>query len=166
MKALPPGLLLRPATNADGQAVAELIVGILTRYGLSPDHTSTDIDLTDLQGFYRDGLFDALVEKDSGRIIGTVGLHPLDGTSVELRKMYLDPAFRGRGLGRFLLNYALEESRQRGFKRVVLETATILTEALNLYRSAGFKPCQALHAPAKRCDLTMELLLEPAASVR
>jgi putative acetyltransferase len=161
MKSLSPGLELRAATNADCGAVTELVVGILARYGLSPDHTSTDVDLGDLEGFYHKsgGCFDVLIDTASGRVVGSVGLWPLDPASVELRKMYVRAAFRGRGLGRFLLDHALVEARRRRFNRVVLETATVLKEALQLYRSAGFQPCEALHAPAKRCDLTMELRL-------
>ena len=161
VKSLPSGFQLRPATNADCPAVTDLIVCILTRYGLSPDHSTTDLDLTDLEGFYHQsgGCFDVLVEQGSERIIGTVGLHPMEAGAVELRKMYLDPAFRGRGLGRFLLDHALAEARRRKFQRVVLETATVLTEALQLYRSAGFQPCDPVHPVAKRCDLTMELWL-------
>ena len=161
LKSLPPDLALRPATNADCRAVTDLIVGILAVYGLSPDHSTTDVDLTDLEGFYHKmgGCFDVLVEQGSGRIIGTVGLHPMDARSTELRKMYLDTAFRGRGLGRFLLDHALAEARRRKFQRVVLETATVLKEALQLYRSAGFQPCEAMHPAAKRCDMTMELFL-------
>ena len=162
LKALPQEFELRPASNADCAAVTELIVGILRSYGLSPDHSTTDVDMSDLEGFYRrsGGCFDVLVDRKSGRIIGTVGLRALDATTIELRKMYLHTDYRGRGLGRFLLDHALVEARKREFKRMFLETATVLREALGLYRSAGFKPCTGDHPCAKRCDLTMELWLD------
>jgi putative acetyltransferase len=161
LKSLPQEFELRPATNADCPSVTELVVGILRAYGLSPDHSTTDIDMSDLQSYYHQagGCFDVLVERKSSRIIGTVGLRPMDATTIELRKMYLHTDYRGRGLGRFLLEHALTEARRRGFRRVLLETATVLREALALYRHAGFQPCVSAHACAKRCDLTMELWL-------
>jgi putative acetyltransferase len=161
VKSLPPDVQLRPVTNADCGAVTELIVGILGAYELSPDHTTTDRDMADLEGYYEKsgGCFDVLVDRKSARIVGTVGLRPMDRTTVELRKMYLHPDFRGRELGRFLLDHALAEAKRRGFTRVFLETATVLREALNLYRSAGFQPCKREHACAKRCDMTMELTI-------
>jgi putative acetyltransferase len=115
--------------------------------------------MSDLEGFYHQsgGRFDVLVERHSGRIIGSVGLRPMDGGTVELRKMYLGAAYRGRGLGKFLLEHALAESKRLGFRRVFLETATVLREALNLYRRAGFQQCEATHTCAKRCDMAMEL---------
>jgi hypothetical protein len=85
MLALPPELELRPVTNTDCRAVTELIVGILGAYGLDADHTTTDRDMSDLEGFYQQagGRFDVLVERTSGRIIGSVGLRPMDSATVE-----------------------------------------------------------------------------------
>jgi putative acetyltransferase len=155
------GFNLRPGTNGDIEAVTELVFSILRSYALAPDHSATDGDLLDLERFYHQagGCFDVLVETEHHQIIGTVGLHPLDAKTVELRKMYLHSGYRGRGLGRYLLNHALEKARGKGFHRVYLETATVLKEAIGLYRSAGFQPCSTGCLPP-RCDLAMELIMK------
>ncbi len=95
---------LRPATNADAPAVRELVFDILREYGLKPDPACTDADLADLEASYhrRGGTFDVLIDA-SGAILGSVGLYPHEGGSVELRKMYIQRSARGRGLGRRLL---------------------------------------------------------------
>lgn len=158
----PPGFVLRTATSTDGPVVRELIYSILRTYGLNPDPNGTDADLADIDGNYhrRGGCFDVLLA--SGRIIGSVALFPVDGDTVELRKMYLDGAFRGRGLGKMLLEHAMARAKELGFSRVFLETATVLREAVALYKQYGFTSCCGVHA--QRCDMAMELDLSRSPS--
>lgn len=150
-------LSIRPATNADGPAVRELIFSILREFHLPPDPTHTDADLQDIESAYikGGGRFDVLVGVD-GNIIGSVGLHRIDDTTIELRKMYLHPTQRGKGLGVRLLDHALTEARRLGFKRMTLETASQLKVAIGMYTRAGFRPmCGTIHT--KRCDQAYEL---------
>jgi putative acetyltransferase len=65
--------------------------------------------------------------------------------------MYLHRAYRGRGLGRRLLEDALANARRLGFARMTLETASVLKEAIRLYESYGFTPYQPDHLSG-RCD--------------
>ena len=163
MKFVQPGFQLRPATRNDGSPVRDLVFTTLAEYGLSGDPHGTDVDLADLEEFYfkHGGRFDVLLETATGRIVGCVGLLPLeeDPSACELRKMYLDRQFRGRGLGKWLLAHALDQARQLGFNRVVLETASVLVEALKLYHGVGFRPGAKSHV-ACRCDIVLELRLE------
>ena len=84
-------------------------------------------------------------------VVGSVGLYPIDRPTCELRKMYLHSAFRGKGLGRHLLDHALKRAKELGFSRVTLETASVLKEAIALYQSYGFRPYAPDHL-AGRCD--------------
>jgi putative acetyltransferase len=154
------GFELRPGNNGDIEAVTALVFSILRSYGLAPDQGATDGDLLDIERFYHQagGCFDVLVATEHDEIIGTVGLHPLGLETVELRKMYLHPGYRGRGFGRLLLNHALEQARRKRFQRVYLETSTVLKEAIGLYQSAGFQPCSTDRLPP-RCDLAMHLMM-------
>lgn len=156
----PDGFILRPATNTDIPEIKDLIFSILRNYGLSPDPGSTDNDLSDIEKYYfnNGGMFEVLIHSESRQIVGTVGLWHIDDGNVELRKMYLDKNFRGKGLGRFLLEHAIESARILGFKRIVLETASVLKEAIALYAQYGFKNCEPEHLAA-RCDMAMELEL-------
>jgi putative acetyltransferase len=69
----------------------------------------------------------------------------------EIRKMYLAPGARGKGLGRRLLEHALGKAKILGFSRVELETASVLKETIALYESYGFKKFCAAHL-SSRCD--------------
>ncbi len=143
---------LRPATNADCKPVRNLVFTVLDEYGLKPDPGGTDADLDDIEQSYlaRGGVFRVLEEQD-GSIIGSYGLYPMEPGVCELRKMYLNRGYRSRGLGRRLLEDALNHARQSGFQSVTLETASVLNEAIRLYESYGFKPCRADHLSC-RCD--------------
>ena len=156
----PPRYALRPATDADEAAVRDVIFSVLREHGLTPSPEDTDADLFDIARHYhaRGGCFDVLIEATGGKIVGTVGLHPDEPGTVELRKMYLLPEHRGCGCGRYLLEHALAEARRRGFRRIILETTGKLPKAVALYRHFGFQPYPAAHC-APRCDQTMELHL-------
>jgi len=148
-----PSLQLRRATAADSAAGRALIHAVLAEFGLQPDPAGTDADLADLAApyFSHGGDFVVLVDP-AGAILGTCGLFPLGDGGVELRKMYLAPALRGRGQGRRLLDWALTRARELGFRRMTLETATVLRDAIALYERNGFRrECGGAHSG--RCDL-------------
>jgi putative acetyltransferase len=148
---------LRPATNADADGVRALVFRVLAEYGLTPDPAATDADLDDIEASYfaRGGWFEVWLDK-RGAVIGSYGLHPRRAGVCELRKMYLARAWRGRGLGRMMLERALARARALGFGRVELETASVLREATALYRSCGFEPFEPEHM-APRADLALGL---------
>jgi putative acetyltransferase len=153
---------IRPASNADRQAVQEIIFSTLREYGMRPDPEGTDADLADLEAHYaaRGGSFDVIADP-SGSVVGCVGLDRIDGRTVELRKMYLRPDVRGKGLGRRLLDHAVDQARRMGFARITLETASCLRTAIQMYRAYGFRESdETIHA--SRCDLAMYLDLLPS----
>ena len=151
---------LRPASNKDCEKIANLVYDVLKEYNLKPDPEATDADLKDIERSYfeRGGTFYVLQEKD-GSIIGAYGLYPAEKQTCELRKMYLHSAYRGKGLGKFLLDSALSEARQLGFKMMILETASVLKEAISLYKNYGFIEYQPKHL-SSRCDQAFILELE------
>ena len=156
----PTGPQLRPATNADAAPVRDLVFTVLAEYGLKHDPDATDADLKDIEQAYfaRGGTFRVL-ENEDGAIIGAYGLYPMGNQTCELRKMYLHRDYRGQGLGKRLLDNALADARRLGFASVVLETASVLKEAIALYESYGFTPYQPDHL-APRCDQAYRMELE------
>lgn len=148
----------RQATNADTERVKKVIYQVLREYGLNPEPNETDKDLNDFEKYYfsRGGHFE-VCEVDSV-IIGSWGLYPLGHGSCELRKMYLLSSQRGRGIGKEMMLRSLSKARELGFKRVELETASVLKEAIEMYKKFGFKSVTGRHLAA-RCDQAMELVL-------
>jgi ketosteroid isomerase-like protein/GNAT superfamily N-acetyltransferase len=81
-----------------------------------------------------------LVVRDvTGRAVGCGALCPLDDGAVELRRMYVRPEDRGRGLGWVILIGLEVEAQDQGFGVVRLETGDFQPEAMALYRAAGYR---------------------------
>jgi putative acetyltransferase len=155
--------IFRSASCEDSAAVRAIVEAVLGEYGLEFDADSTDADLLDIPTNFeaRGGAFQ-IVESQFGKTVGCGGLFRLDTDTVELRKMYLLPEARGLGLGKKLLTQLLAEARRLGYKRVILETNSVLREAIALYQSFGFVPVPRDHL-AKRCDQAWELSLASTA---
>jgi putative acetyltransferase len=151
---------LRLANNKDCVKVTELVYGVLKEYDLKPDPGATDVDLKDIEQSYfeRGGVFYVLEEED-GLIIASYGLYLIDEATCELRKMYLHSSYRSKGLGKLLLEDALAKAKQIGFKKMTLETASVLKEAISLYKSYGFAEYKPEHM-SSRCDQAFVLELK------
>ena len=151
------GYVIRAADAHDSDDVRDVVQRVLAEYGMSVDAQGVDADLQDLEAAYaaRGGIFEVAVDSD-GRVAGCCGIYPIDGATCELRKMYLVKETRGQGLGGRLLRRALAFARARGFRRVELETASVLKEAIALYAGAGFQPIRRAHLAA-RCDQAFAL---------
>lgn len=143
---------VRPATNADCEKIQNLVFAILREFGLEPEANGTDADLSDIETFYfKSGGWFEILEDTDGNLLGTVGLFPLDTETVELRKMYFAKDLRGRGFGKKTLERMIEKARELKFKKIYLETASVLKQAIALYEKYGFQPTiDGIHS--KRCD--------------
>ncbi|MGH3023098.1 MAG: GNAT family N-acetyltransferase [Gaiellaceae bacterium] len=85
-----------------------------------------------------DGFF--LVVWEGEQAIGCGGVCRHDETTAELRRMYVAPDARGRGVGDALLGALEEEARDLGYAFVRLETGDRQPEAIGLYVSSGYRP--------------------------
>ena len=147
---------IRDYELADTPRLWEILSNALAPYDLFVEPEGTDQDLCDVNAAYISGGGAFRVLLDDERLIGMYGLHWESPDVVELRKMYLEPSYKGRGLGKDLLKDAIDQARTLGFTAMVLETNTCLFEAVSLYRRFGFVEMQRAHL-APRCDLAMRL---------
>lgn len=79
-----------------------------------------------------------IAERD-GKRVGSVVVADGGGDTAKLRLLYLDPAARGLGLGRTLVEQCIKFSTLAGYKKLSLWTNDCLTAAIRIYETAGFK---------------------------
>lgn len=81
-----------------------------------------------------------VVARTEGRAVGCGALRKLDATTAEVKRMYVEPELRGRGVAKQILDHLEVAARNLGVTRLVLETGIYQAEAIGLYRRAGFAP--------------------------
>ncbi len=82
------------------------------------------------------------VAEQGGEVAGSVFILPAAGEgegTAQLRMLYVEPAFRGRGIGKRLVEEAVRFSRASGYKRIILWTQDCLASARRIYQAAGFQ---------------------------
>lgn len=115
-----------------------------------------------------------LLRDDAGHVVGCGAVQPLRTTLPdapaehgEIKRVYVDPAHRGRGHSRVLMDALVELARGLGYTWLQLETGTVQHEAVGLYRSSGWQPLPAYgqyaHDPRTVC---FGLPLAPAAQAQ
>ena len=80
-----------------------------------------------------------LVARLGGEAIGCAGLRRIGEHTGELKRMWISPAARGRGVARALLDHIEDLARSAGFSEIKLDTNKALVEAHTLYRAVGYQ---------------------------
>jgi putative acetyltransferase len=84
------------------------------------------------------GVF-VLARDGAGVAVGCGALRRLDGSSAEIKRMYVPPAHRGRGISRLVLGFLEECALAQGWTTLRLETGDRQPEAVGLYAGAGYR---------------------------
>ena len=86
-----------------------------------------------------DKINEAIVVYENNVLVGAGSIRYYDEINVELKRIYISPAFRGQGLGTKLVSLLIEWAKELGYQRVLLETGEKLTESVALYKKLGFE---------------------------
>ena len=153
MKSYYRDFLIRDWQKRDRDAAAQVISTVLAEYGLPWQPTEADRDVIEVEQAYLQSGGEFWVVEFKGDIMGTAAYYPIirGEQAVEIRKMYLLPQVRGRGLGRYLLQQLENAIAKKGFREIWLETASVLNEAVVLYKNNGYQPASGVETA--RCDL-------------
>lgn len=95
-----------------------------------------------------------LVASNGGETIGCGAISPIKDDMGEVRRMYVRPQWRGRGVGKSILAELERQALALGFRRLRLESGDLQPAAIAVYERAGYRsiPCWGAHAgPHDRC---------------
>jgi len=135
-----PRLTLKQAESPAQIAQArELFLEYAKSLGFSLCFQSFDQELAGLPGDYAPPDGRLLLAEYRGQLAGCIGLHKLDPEICEMKRLYLRPQLRGRGVGRALAEAVIAEARAIGYKKMRLDTVEpVMPNAVALYRRLGF----------------------------
>lgn len=153
--------VIRPAiSEGDVSEVRRLVTAHGDARASTPGVESVYADAAAMPGKYvppRGGLW--LAVSDAGGV-GCVALRPLSDVAAEVKRMYVEPAWRGHGVGRALMVRVIDEARALGYHTLRLGTLHDMIAAQALYRSLGFRPIPR-YRPDELIDTTFfELSLQ------
>ena len=127
------------ATTAEIDEIRGLFEEYWKSFGFTPCFQHFDEELAGLPGAYvpPDGRLGLLLGE--GETAGCVALRRFDAARCEMKRLYVRPRFRGRGLGEVLLDWILAEARLAGYREMVADTMPAMTTALAMYDRRGFE---------------------------
>jgi len=142
--------VIHRANSGDVEFVRTLFQEYADGIGVDLSFQDFDSELADPLGFYELVLV-------SER--GCVALRRVDDETCEMKRLYVRPEARRKGLGRTLAESAIAHARAIGFDRMLLDTLPSMAEARDLYTSLGFRETDAYrHNPVEGTSfLALEL---------
>ena len=151
---------VEPAASPEAIATArELFVEYQRAIGVDLCFQGFQAELASLPGAYAPPRGRLLLAWVDGEPAGWGALRPLGGDAAEMKRMWVRPGFRGRGLGRTVAEALLQAARAEGYARVRLDTLPVMTEARALYQSLGFRATAPYNDNPHPGAIHMELAL-------
>lgn len=156
--------IVHASTPVQLRDVRALFLEYATSLGFDLCFQDFDHEVASLPGAYAPPRGLLLLAEVEGQTAGCVALRPLDTLSCEMKRLYVRPACRGRGLGRLLCEALVSEAQDLGYSSMKLDTLPQMTEAIELYRSLGFLPAEPYRYNPLSGAMFMELTLESRSS--
>jgi DNA-binding MarR family transcriptional regulator/GNAT superfamily N-acetyltransferase len=129
-------IAVEPPDNADArwcltEYFKELAVRFEEGFDLARGNKLSEAEMAPPAGYF-------LIARREGRAVGCAALIRIDEDTAEIKRMWTSPVARGQGVARRMLRKLEAMAREKGFRRLVLDTNRALKEAHALYRGEGF----------------------------
>lgn len=152
-------LISEAKTRRQTSAAEALIREYAASPGIDLGFESFEQQMAEFPGAYSRPDGRLLLAIENGDAIGVVALRRLSEGICEMKRMYVKPEFRGKGIGRMLAERLIEEARQIGYSRMRLDSRSRLKQAVSLYQSLGFKKIGPYRFNPHKDAVYMELKL-------
>ncbi|MGE3165856.1 MAG: GNAT family N-acetyltransferase [Planctomycetota bacterium] len=129
---------LSPFEDArDRAGEIDLLTRCYAEYGQVIELDTLDEDLFEIERRYCPPASAFWVLRDGPRLVGSVAVKGIDGSTAELKRVFLDAALRGRGLGKALSRWAIDWARDAGYTRLDIWSDVLYETAHRLYLGLG-----------------------------
>ncbi len=126
------------SSELDYAVARELIEEYAQSLDFSLEFQNIDEELSHLQLYYGPPTGMLILVKADDKFVGCTCVRNLGDFVAEIKRMYVKPTYRGRGLGRKMLDRAIDGAKRMGYRFIRLDTVPDMESAIQLYLSAGF----------------------------
>jgi ribosomal protein S18 acetylase RimI-like enzyme len=141
------GLVLGEALWPQDRAIVEgLFREYLATLGVDVTFQKVDQELSALPGRYARPQGCVLIARIKGESAGVVACRPLSPGLCEMKRLFVRPPFRGRGIARMLAEALIADARAAGHTAMALDTLGSMRAARALYAKLGFRPVPPYYA--------------------
>jgi ribosomal protein S18 acetylase RimI-like enzyme len=154
------GELVQAVSAKQIEQARELFLDYAESLGFSLCFQGFDEEVKSLPGAYAPPSGRLLLAHNQGQTAGCVALRQLDKQICEMKRLYVRPDYRGKGVGRMLVDGIIAEARSIGYERMRLDTIeSSMQDAIVLYRRRGFRDIAPYRSNPIAGALYLELLL-------
>ena len=152
---------IQAKSSAEVAKARELFEEYAATLGISLCFQNFDQELAGLPGAYAPPAGRLLLASDEGNLAGCVAFRKIGDGTCEMKRLYVRPQCRGKGIGRHLAWKIIEEARSLNYERMLLDTLPRkMDEAIRMYRSLGFYEIEPYYHNPVEGALFMELILK------
>ncbi|HEX9544764.1 MAG TPA: GNAT family N-acetyltransferase [Pyrinomonadaceae bacterium] len=153
--------LIQASSTEDIQQARQLFEEYAAWLGINLCFQNFDKELAGLPGDYAPPNGRLFLADDGDEVVGCVALRKIGNRVGEMKRLYVRPAFRGRGLGRALTEKLIAEAKQIGYASLRLDTLPgKMDQAVAMYRSLGFEEVAPYYQNPVAGATFMELVLD------
>ncbi len=127
------------ATADDFSAAKALIENYAVELGVDLCFQDFSEEIANLSVMYGPPHGCLLLASASAELVGCVAFRKRDDKACEMKRLYVQPQYRGAGVGRQLAQIAIAKATKLGYEQMLLDTLPVMTEAQALYASLGFE---------------------------
>ena len=154
-------IVRRAETDAEINEVRRLFREYAESLGVDLCFQGFEEELAGLPGTYGPPGGSLLIAEEDRAIVGCVALRKLGDSICEMKRLYVKPQFRGRGLGKALVERIIEEGTELGYTKMRLDTLDRLKEAMAVYEAFGFRRIEPYYVNPLPDVVYWELDLQP-----